>query len=108
MEAHSGLLSDRYPPSPCKPAYAFKFIRSSHGLIFTSIATITTLSQRISPLEGVYVVRTHFSKQIFALYGAGLLLGTLYSVPPVQVRVRLQSDLQSISADGDSFISSLL
>ena len=35
---------------------------------------------------GVYIVKTTFSSAIFALYMVGVVLGTLYSVPPIQLK----------------------
>eukprot|EP00600_Ochromonadales_sp_CCMP1393_P012135 CAMPEP_0174997486 /NCGR_PEP_ID=MMETSP0005-20121125/979_1 /TAXON_ID=420556 /ORGANISM="Ochromonas sp., Strain CCMP1393" /LENGTH=352 /DNA_ID=CAMNT_0016252015 /DNA_START=45 /DNA_END=1100 /DNA_ORIENTATION=- len=37
-------------------------------------------------IAGVSVVKTQFSPQIFMLYMTGVVLGTLYSVPPVQLK----------------------
>jgi homogentisate solanesyltransferase len=35
---------------------------------------------------GIAIVKTQFSPQIFALYMIGLILGTTYSVPPLQLK----------------------
>lgn len=37
-------------------------------------------------ISGVSIVKNVFSKEIFALYMTGIVLGTLYSVPPVQLK----------------------
>jgi len=35
---------------------------------------------------GIAIVKTQFSPQIFALYMIGLILGSAYSVPPLQLK----------------------
>lgn len=35
---------------------------------------------------GVGIVKTQFSSQIFSLYFLGVILGTIYSVPPIQLK----------------------
>lgn len=37
-------------------------------------------------LTGIGIVKTQFSSQIFGLYSIGIVLGTLYSVPPIQLK----------------------
>ena len=37
-------------------------------------------------VAGVTIVKTHFSRQIFALYILGTTLGTIYSIPPFQFK----------------------
>jgi hypothetical protein len=59
-----------HPPHPPHPPHSF-----SHS------ATLHTYTH-----SGVSVVKTQFSPLIFKLYMTGMVLGTLYSVPPIQLK----------------------
>jgi homogentisate solanesyltransferase len=37
-------------------------------------------------ITGMSIVKTQFSSQIFAMYSVGVVLGTAYSVPPIQLK----------------------
>jgi len=57
-----------------------------YGLDKDSKGCIAEEINRSYVLLGILIVKTQFSPQIFALYAIGLVLGTAYSVPPLQLK----------------------
>lgn len=68
-------------------ASAWKIVISCLLLGFIFIAPLHQISGNILYFSiGVSIVKTTFSPEIFSLYMIGVTLGTLYSVPPVQLK----------------------